>query len=308
MGDEKELRVMQDFSLKNIPDLDVCVLGALEFLSNSKIPKIDIRFKKPLVAGSGNAETTGRIIFSDREAIFASESDFEGKLKKIKDIDGVVIVSASGMKDAPRIARASKRYRKKIVLITNNPRSSIRKIAEKTYVFPKQREPYTYNTSTYMSMILGWTKEDPKKILRFLREEIGPIRLPGLGKYNKFYLIIPPEFSEMRRMLQVKFIELFGREMARDIETSEYVRHATTLVPSKDELFISFGKPDKTWGKNRVYVPLPKNAGYGSMMAIGYYIIGKIQKAHKPYFKNNLGSYVKKISNVFGEKIPAIVE
>ena len=136
-----------------------------------------------------------------------------------------------------------------------------------------------------------------------------PMVLPDFSKYEKFYLIVPSEFSHVIRMLQVKFIELFGRRIARDVETVEYVPHATTLVQSK-ELFISFGAENSTWGHSdhRFFVPLPAHPGYGAMMAIGYYIIAQIQKAHPPYFKENLARYVEEVSAVFGENIKAIVD
>lgn len=51
-----------------------------------------------------------------------------------------------------------------------------------------------------------------------------------------------------------------------------------------------------------------KNANYGAIMAIGYYIIGKIQRANPPYFKNNIEQYMKKASKTFGHKLNPIVE
>ena len=110
-------------------------------------------------------------------------------------------------------------------------------------------------------------------------------------------------------MLQVKFIELFGRNIARDVETSEYVQHATTIAPS-NELFISFGYENNTWGmpNNRLNIPLPKNANYAAMMAIGYYTIAQIQKQHPPYFKEHIEVYTKEISLIFGHTISPIVE
>jgi hypothetical protein len=109
-------------------------------------------------------------------------------------------------------------------------------------------------------------------------------------------------------MLQVKFIELFGRNIARDIETSEYVRHATTVAPS-DELFISFGEENTTWGdpSNRLFVPLPENADYGAMMAVGYYLVSRIQNVYPGYFKDNIANYTKEVSQIFGEDIKPIV-
>ena len=313
--EQKNIKILNSFDLNSIPNLDVAVLGALELFQKEKVPniKLDI-YKKPLVVGSGNAEATGRIIFEDFDAIFASESNYEQKLKNIKNIDGVVLISASGEKHAPVIAKTAQKYGKHITLITNNPNSSTGKeFTGKSnyneYIFPKNREPYTYNTSTYMGMILGHTKEDPAKIYKFIKEDVDFIEFPDFSSYDKFYLIVPPQFSGIIRMLQVKFIELFGRVIARDIETSEYMRHATTIVPA-NELFISFGDKNNTWGKpeNRLNIPLPDNCGYGAMMAIGYYIIGKIQESHPPYFKKNIVKYTKETSKLFGNTINPIVE
>ncbi|PIN91325.1 hypothetical protein COU57_01095 [Candidatus Pacearchaeota archaeon CG10_big_fil_rev_8_21_14_0_10_32_14] len=309
MKEKINYKTMQSLTLKNIPDLDVCVLGALELFSSIKIPKIEISYKKPLVVGSGNAEATGRIIFEDKDAVFASESNFEEKLKNIKSIDGVVLISASGGKHAPIIAKTSREFRKNVTLITNNQNALAKEYSDRVFVFPKQKEPYTYNTSTYMGMILGKTHESPDKIYDFIKLRIDKIKLPNLGRYDKYYLIVPPKFSGIIRMLNVKFIELFGRRVARDVETSEYVKHATTVVPS-NELFISFGEENKNWGdkKNRLHIPLPKNADYGTIMAISYYLIGKIQKSHTPYFKKNISNYTKSVSKIFGQEIKPIVE
>ncbi len=129
-----------------------------------------------------------------------------------------------------------------------------------------------------------------------------------MAQYKGFYLIVPPQFAGVIRMLHVKFIELFGRNIARDVETSEYVRHATTVAPS-DELFISFGEANTKWGKpeNRLDIPLPENADYAAMMAVGYYTVAQIQKAQTPYFKQNIASWAKYVSELYGETLDPIV-
>jgi hypothetical protein len=177
------------------------------------------------------------------------------------------------------------------------------------YVFPKNREPYTYNTSTYMGMVLGYTQEDPSRIIQFIKEHVDTIDFSQFASFDKYYLIVPIQFSGVIRMLQVKFIELFGRNIARDVETSEYVKHATTVVPSH-ELFLSFGYENTSWGSEqaRINVPLPEWANYGAMIAISYYVIGKIQKAHPALFKEHIKQYAEEISKVFGETITPIVE
>jgi hypothetical protein len=309
MGREKmsARKIMQNFTLKNIPNLDVCVLAALELFAEEKVPKMKIRYKRPLVVGSGNAAATGRIVFAEKDAVFADESSFESKLKHIKAIDGVVLISASGGKHAPSIAKASKKARKHVTLMTSNKDAPAKNYADKVYLFPKNREPYTYNTSTYMGMVLGHTHENPKNIMKFIKNKVDKINLPNFSRYKKYYLIVPEQFGEVIRLLNVKFIELFGRNIARDIETFEYVKHATTVVPS-GELFITFGRKYTTFGRKHVHIPLPKNVDYAMMMAVGYYLVGKIQQAQPDWFKKNIANYTKKVSNVFGSTIRPIVE
>jgi hypothetical protein len=306
--------ILKNFDTNSLPSLDTVVLGALEMLAAETVPALDVTsFKRPLVVGSGNAEATGRILFSETDAIFASESSVDDKLGHIQDIDEVVVVSASGGKHAPILARKARDAGKHVTLITNTPNSPAQKELNDTeltaLIYPKNREPYTYNTSTYMSMMLGLTHEDPLAIKRFIEEQIDTLTMPDFSQFDKYYLIVPPEFAGIIRMLQVKFIELFGRNIARDVETSEYVRHATTVAPS-NEFFIAFGEPNATWGKpeNRLNVPLPENAGYVAMMAVGYYVVAQIQKAHPQYFKENIDAYCQFISGIFGESITSVVE
>ncbi len=312
--EQPNLHILETFTLENIPDLDTVVLGALERFEHETLPTIPFDvYKRPLVVGSGNAEATGRIIFEKSDAIFASESNYEEKLQNIPSIDGVILVSASGGKHAPIIAKRAKELGKHVTLITDTDHNLTEKELDKQhhdqeFLFPKNREPYTYNTSTYLSMILGYTREDPVQIAKFIKEHVDVIDFSKFASFDKYYLIVPTQFSGVIRMLQVKFIELFGRNIARDVETSEYVKHATTVVPA-NELFLSFGYENTSWGNelSRVNVPLPEWAGYGTMVAVAYYVIGKIQKQHPPYFKQHIAKYTEEISKVFGEEIKPIV-
>lgn len=309
------ITILDNFEINNIPNLDTVVLGALQLFQKKSLPKIDIsKYRRPLIVGSGAAEACGRIIFSKIDAVFASESSYEAILKDNPTIDGVVLVSASGGKHAPVIAKTAIRYGKNVTLITNTENSAASNILSSEsscseYVFPKNREPYTYNTSTYMGMILGATAENPAEIEQYIYDVIDKIELPDFSKYDKYFLIVPPEMSQIIRMFNLKFIELFGRNIARDIETSEYMRHATTVAPS-NELFISFGYKNDTWGPDnrRLNVSLPENYNYGALMAIGYYVIGQIQKAYPNYYKDNIVKYTEEISKIFGQTIKPIVD
>ena len=80
---KSNLEVMETFTEDSLPSLKVAVLGALELFRKEKLKQFS--FDKPgkyLVVGSGNAITTGKIIFSHLDCYFASESDYESFFNK----------------------------------------------------------------------------------------------------------------------------------------------------------------------------------------------------------------------------------
>ena len=298
-------------------DLDVCVMNALELFmaSGTRFPKPDLaRFRRPLVVGSGNAIATGNIIFDAQDAVFANEGTYEGKLDAVKDIDGVVLLSASGGKHAPIIADAVKARDLPILLFTCNPSPLARDKVDEVHVFPSRPEPYTYNTSTYMGMMMacmiGRPKAEAKKIKDHILNVVDPVLKKSgkrLGNYNAFYLLVPEQFDLIRVMLTTKFVELFGRRLGRDVFTWEQSKHATTVVEAPKELFIAYGRENTTFGKERLNIPLPKNPTYPAIMAVGYYVIGKLQAQKPAWFKRGVGPFAKRASEVFGQNIQPIV-
>jgi hypothetical protein len=293
------------FDKSQIKDLDEIVVSALELFSKERPPRLEIpEFRRPLILGSVNAAAAGRIIFEDKNAVFADESNYRQKLDSIGGIDGAVLISASGGKDAPAMAKELKKRKIPTVLLTCNPDAPARKYADKVQVFPRQPEPYTYNVSTYLGMILSRTGEDPKKIL----EHIKRMKIPqDLGNYDAFFILIPHEFELAREMFLTKFDELFGPLVSERVFTLEQTKHAKTVVESEKEMFISFGYKNKLFGTRRLGIPLPKKAGYGAMIATVYYMIGHIQKRHPPYFRDNIEAYCKKASKFFGQEIRPMV-
>lgn len=307
------LKTMQNFTLKNIPNLDVAVLGALELFENEKIPKLNLgKYKKPLVVGSGNAAVTGKILFDGQDVVLADESNYKLKLKNIKDIDGAILISASGAKHAITLAQDFKKRKLKTVLLTNNPDAPAKKYidADKFFVFPKNKEPYTYNTSTYMGMILGKTKENPTKIKDFILNTTKKESNKNFKKYDAFYLIIPNQFDATRELFTTKFDELFQPVVSGRVFTPEQSKHAKSVADNKKELFISFGYDNQTFGlkQNRLNISLPKGASYATIMAVVYYTIGKIQEQHPSYFKKGIVKYCQGASKIFGKTISPIVE
>lgn len=308
------LDTLKHFDLSSIPTLDVVVLGALERFADDPLPAFPhVNFSRPLVVGSGNAASAGKILFRDSDAVFADESSYQRMLEAVPTIDGAVLISASGAKDAIGIADNLCARGLPVQLFTNNPDAPAKDCIgpESVTVFPKNREPYTYNMSTYLGMILSQTKENPRDIIEYIRTDIAPHVPENLASYDAFFFTLPPEHGLVGSMFLTKFDELFGARVSARAFTVEQVKHAKTLVPTETELFLNFGDAAARYTKNiseSVTFHLARGLRYGTLMAVGYYIIGKIQEAHPPYFKNYLPEYIAHASEFFGQKIDPIVE
>ncbi len=309
---------MKRFDPKSLINLDQCVLNTLDLFMNpkTKFPRPNLaQFRRPLVVGSGNAIATGRIIFDTKDAVFADEGTYQGKLRAIDALDGVVLFSASGGKHAPLIAREVKARGRKIILFTCNPSSLAQNDVDEVHVFPSRPEPYTYNTSTYMGMLMSCLLHQPRAEARKIREHLRKVVDPTLrkwgqrlGDYHAFYLLVPEEFELVRIMLATKFVELFGRRIARDVFTWEQSKHATTVVETPKELFLAFGRENTVLGRERLTIPLPKNPTYPALMAVGYYVIGKLQAQKPAWFKQSIASFADRASQAFGQTIKPVVE
>lgn len=301
------LDTLKTFTLENLPDLSVAVEGALELLFGAALPEASAPFKRPLIIGSGNAESAGRIIFADADAAFASESSYEAMLRRVPAIDGFVLISASGGKHAVGIAEALRTGGRPGRLFTNNPAAPAARYFDPgdVLVFPKNREPYTYNASTYLGMILSKTGEDPAAILAFICTHFGADLRPLFSSHAAFTFILPGEYGELRSMLRTKFDELFGPKLVGRFFTFEELKHAKTVVPDPGELFLNF--TDQAIGKaGELRLALPP--GYAGALATTYFIVGLIQNAQPPYFKQHLQAYAAEASDIFGQDIRPIVE
>ena len=308
------LKQMARFDINSLPDLDAVVLAALEGFMKRGVPELDLgSYRRPLVVGSGNAAATGRILFEGTDAVFADEGTYTAKLRAVRGIDGAILISASGRKHAIVIAKDLRKRKIETRLLTCNPAAPAAEHvdADKVFEFEKNREPYTYNTSTYMAMVLGKTNENPGKIRRHILDKVhGRVRGDLACRYDAFYLLVPTRFDTIREMFLTKFDELFGPKISGRVFTPEQTKHAKTVVSSPSELFISFGCRNKVFGDpaSRLEIPLPAGAGYGALMAIGYYVIGRLQAQFPPYFKTGVEAYTKNASRVFGQDLRPIVE
>jgi hypothetical protein len=234
------------------------------------------------------------MVFFDEDAVFCDEGQYEHAIENYLDIDSAVVISASGTKHAPIIIQKLISRRLPVFLITCSPDSPAAALLPKERVFAtrSRKEPITYNTSTYMGMILTITQEKPGEIKRHLLDKVRPL-IPDFSKYKAFYLIIDPKFEIEIPMFITKFDELFGGRINGRCYTTEQTLHAKTVVPWDKELFVAFGCDNDDFGSERLYIPLPEKADFVAMMATGYYVIGHIQSQMPSWFKENAESYAR---------------
>lgn len=276
--------------------LDQVTLDALDLHGSYDLPEFKpAPARKRLVVASGNALPTAKVVFSDEPtAVFRDEGHYAEELEKNPEIDAGAVLSASGKKHAPIVVRAMLDRDLDVTLITCDGQSPAAKLLPKENVFVTRSnpEPITYNTSTYMGMMLLKTREDAKEIKDHILNVVAPRIPPDLWeRYQAFYFIVKPKFELQREMFLTKFDELFGGRLNGRCYTNEQTTHAKTVVPWDQELFISMGWENKLFGSQRLNIPMPPDPGLVMMLASTYYIIGRIQTQFPPWFLTHADEY-----------------
>jgi hypothetical protein len=299
----------------NIISLDEGVIQALNFLKDIKLPVLNTKkFKFPIVIGSGNAFNAGQILFSNQPAFFSDETNFKKdileykKLIKDKTISEAIVISASGEKDSIWELQLAKKNNLKTILLTCSPNSSATKIADEVIVYPKINEPYTYNISTYLSMILSIGEKSPESILKFLQK----LKMrKNFKNFKSYSFILPDKFSAVAPMLDIKKSELFGPKLSIRAFSFGQARHAKFVIRDKDELVITLGSEKNLYfGKteSRWQIALPSGVDFAFIFCLTYYLIGQIQKSKPPYFKKNIKNYCLDYGpKAYGSKKPFTV-
>lgn len=300
---------------KDLANLDESVLAALDFFSQEKqvFPK-KLFTSLPFIVGSGNAYNIAKALFNDQAAIFANESDFR-KLSKSyqslitkKVIKEALIISASGEKDSVWEIELAKKLKLKTILFTCNKDSKAAKIADQVFIFKKISEPYTYNVSTYLGMIMAQEKAKAQDIASFIKN----LKFPSnFRDYKAFAFVLSDDLAPLAPMLEIKRDELFGPHLSLRAFSQGQARHAKFVNLWEKELIISLGE-NKIFGlkNNRWEINIKKNSSFSQALALCYYIIGKIQKNNPSYFQKNIANYCETGSQGYNkkQKISAIVE
>lgn len=280
-----------------IMNLDENVLKALDFFEQNKPPKLNLdEYSLPFVVGSGNAYNTGTILFSEKAAVFADESNFKNIVESYRPaiekglISQAVVISASGEKDSVWETELAKEKGLRTTLLTCGKDSSAAKIADKVLAYRKIAEPYTYNTSTYLGMVLSTTGESANEIKKYIQN----ISLPeNFNKYEGYAFVLPDKFLNICPMLDIKKSELFGPHVSIRAFPEGHARHAKFVIPTEKEFVISVGVENKYFGHadHKWSINIPENASFGTILCLAYFLVGKIQEAKPPYFKENIEKY-----------------
>lgn len=273
------------------------VQQALEFFAKNPVPSIDVTsFNLPFVVGSGNAYNTGLILFSEQSALYADESSFKklitafDKAITSKLITNAVIISASGEKDSVWEVELAREKGLKTTLLTTKPNSSAAKVADKTIAFKSIDEPYTYNVSTYMGMILAGTGEKIEDIQSF----VNSLKFPAnFAEYDAYAFVVPDKYASVCPMLDIKKSELFGPHLSLRAFPEGHARHAKFVIRSPKELVISIGAKNEHYGDpaSRWEIDFPAGLSFVGMMAATYAIVGRMQEAKHPYYNENILAY-----------------
>jgi hypothetical protein len=139
-------------------------------------------------------------------------------------------------------------------------------------------------------MILSLTKENPKKILSFLKQ----IKLPrDFKNYSSYTFVLPDRYLEICDMLNIKGRELFGPHLQVRAYSEGHSRHAKFVHRDKKELVLGLGISNKYFGdpKHRADIKLPAAADFALMLCLGYSIIGRIQESKPAYFQKNIEKF-----------------
>jgi hypothetical protein len=283
--------------MQRLPNLDQIVLDTLDFFTENQPLKLDLSaYSLPFVIGSGNAHNTGAILFSGKAAVLADESDFRSLISAYTPaiakglITQAIVISASGEKDSVWELELAKEHGLQTTLLTCGADSSAAKIADQTLSYRKIAEPYTYNTSTYLGMILSATGERAADIKRFIEG----LSLPeSFDRYEAFAFVLPDRFGSICPMIDIKRHELFGPHLSLRAFPEGHARHAKFVVRSESELVISVGTKNDCFGHpdHRFAIDLPEDADFGLILALTYYLTGRIQATKPPYFKENIEAY-----------------
>jgi len=276
--------------------LDFYVVETLNNLSEWNYPEIKIKKDSNNVfLGSGNAFNVCLLLAKKFDGQAINVVNYKNFFRNDRSYCNIYIVSASGGKDAVRMAEVIKKKGLRFKLITNNSDAPAKKFAEKSFVFPSMIEPPTYNVSTYASMIYYFFEEDLDEIEEFIKK----MRVPNIREYKYILFVTKDEFEPIGKMAARKIAESLSG-IGSHCEGFSDVVHGFLIQPNKHRLIFSINQPFEFEGKK---YELNINSYLGAMLSI-YYIIGKNQTKEE---MESIISQYKKFIKKFDWKLKKIM-
>jgi hypothetical protein len=187
-----------------IETLDRYVTRTLESLGGWEIPEVPVGKGLNLFMGSGNASQVAGIFANHFGGFAANAASFPRFVEYADRFDERVVISASGGKDAVRMAEA---FRGDCLLLTCAENPPAAEFAKQVVTFPSLKEPPSYNVSTYASMFRALApRESIGKISRF----VGSMGAPQVGGYSFIPVIASDCMEPLAQMCATKIRETLG--------------------------------------------------------------------------------------------------
>lgn len=128
-----------------------------------------------------------------------------------------------------------------IPLVGRNPAPSQESEQDASVVDMTDTETLSFRAKAIAEVEKSQSEIDLFTSSRVLGTSVEMTKGIDFSHFSSFFIVLPDQFVLLREMIEVKFIELFGRRVARDVFSYEQMKHATTVVQGDDELFICFG-------------------------------------------------------------------
>lgn len=252
--------------------LDHFVVEALKAFPTWQYPEVDLPVSdRNVFIGSGSASCAADFFAEKFGGLAFHASNYKKILSRMQDKNfaSINIVSASGGKDSlPMADFCQEVLGQKANLITCNPDAPAKEKTAKQFVFPAFKEPPTYNTSTYGSMLYWLFKEDSDKILNRLEN----LTIPNLREYGYVFFMADDKYATIADMAMRKVAET-NQGVAVNAAGFTQGSHGMLRQPADNRLVFTINYeypfPEKKYDL--------KADGYLEAMMLIYYIIGKNQ-------------------------------
>lgn len=253
-----------------IPHLDQMVINALDSFSNWNYPDKSaiVVSDKNIFVGSGSAACAAEMFARKFGGISLNASRYIGFFKRTKARDfNVYIISASGGKDSIPMAEFFQKNGLPATLITCNEQAPAKDECKDAIVFPAHKEPPTYNTSTYGSMLYWLDGGDPTQI----KEKVLSLTIPDLRNKHVVFMA-SDDYDVLADMGERKVLETLQNTPSNG-EGFTHGSHGLLRQPNDNRIVIRLNENHDYQGE--VY-DLNADTPLEMMMKV-YYIIGKNQ-------------------------------